>query len=121
VAENNVSLTITVFGEVQLVFGTLAVPVAALFIGILASLAARQFRSPRRAGRAAGFVLMVTALGFERDILTLLITMERRLVLLSIVVGLAAIGVRRVTRSPWQVPEPGHPHLAEVAAMGSRR
>jgi len=115
---SNVSIAPTIFGEVQLAIGTLAVIPAAAFIAVMAALAARQFRATTQAGRAAGFVLMVTALGFERDVLYLLVTTERRLVLLGIVVGLAALGRRRSVPAPWAQTEPVRRSIVNV---GGRR
>lgn len=103
VATNNVSIAITIFGEVHLAFGLLAVPIASVLLGLTTWLAARYFRAASRAARAFGFIFMITALGFEHDVLYLLITTERRLALLAAVVGLAAIGHRRLTPAPWAV------------------
>jgi hypothetical protein len=111
---NNVSIAITIFGEAQLAFGPLAVIPATIVLGILASLAAAQFKTASKAGRAVGYVLMVAAIGFEHDVLYLLITTERRLALLGIVVMLAAVGSRRLAPQPWSVAERSSGQLANV-------
>ena len=103
VPTNNVSIAITIFGEVHLAFGILPVPIAAILLGLVTWLAARYFRATSRVARAFGFIFMVTALGFEHDVLYLIITTERRLVLLAVVVGLAGVGRRRETLAPWAV------------------
>lgn len=104
VPSNNVSIAITIFGQVQLAFGALAIPLAAIVLAIVTALAARYYRAHNRAARALGLILMVTAIGFEHDVLYLLITTERRLALLAAVVGLTAISRRQRSASPWGVP-----------------
>ena len=125
-ATSNVSIAITIFGEVHLAFGIVAVPIAALLLGILTWLAARNFRANSRPARALGYILMITVLGFEHDVLFLLITTERRLALLAVVVGLAEIGRRRLLPAPWGMPQQaggsvGRGNLTAASAQESGR
>lgn len=116
VPTNNVSIAITIFGEVHLAFGLLAVPIAAVALAIITWLAAINFRAPSRVARAFGFIFMITALAFERDVLYLLITTERRLALLGIVVALAAIGRRRAPAPTWAVVNPAQGSVGRIGA-----
>ena len=94
-ASDSTHIAPTVFGQARLAFGDPAVVVASMLLGILTGVAARFYRRATPRDLAIAFTLVIAALSFERDALAMIVTAERHILAL----GLLLLLIRLENRS----------------------
>jgi hypothetical protein len=95
VAGDNTHIAITLFGQADLAQGLAGVVLVGSLVGLCIGLAARTFLSSQPISRCTSYALFVAGLAFERDLLVVVVPLERRLALLLVVGLAAAVAVKR--------------------------